>query len=94
MSKKLNLNRKDSFQHVWSIALCGCETWINGETERKALEIWCWRSMQKISWMERKINQDVLKITDKKCLLIIKLLKEMANNRIECRRKVANQPTG
>ena len=45
--------------HVWM----GCETWTNGEAERKrlvAFEMWCYRRMMNIKWMDRITNEEVL----------------------------------
>jgi len=42
--------------YVWSIALYGCETWtIKMEVKRRlrAFEIWCYRRILRISWMDR-----------------------------------------
>ena len=41
----------------------GCETWRVGEAERKrleAFEMWCYRSMLKINWIDRITNEEVL----------------------------------
>jgi len=45
--------------YVWSIALYGCETWtITMEEKRRleAFEMWCYRRMLMISWMDRVTN--------------------------------------
>ena len=50
--------------YVWSVLLYGCECWtLNKETERKleAAEMWSIRSMMRISWMEKRSNESVLK---------------------------------
>ena len=44
--------------------LYGSEAWtVNKQMEKKleAFEMWCWRSLLKISWMERVSNNEVLK---------------------------------
>jgi len=49
--------------YVWSIALCGAETWTLRATDQKHLgsfEMWCWRRMEKISWIDRVRNEEVL----------------------------------
>ena len=41
----------------------GCETWTIGEAERKrweAFEMWCYRRMINIKWMDRITNEEVL----------------------------------
>ena len=50
---------------IWSIALYGAETWSlkkQDESRLEAFEMWVWRRMEKISWTERKTNEEVLDI--------------------------------
>ena len=45
---------------VFPIVLYGAETWTMRKTERKkidAFELWCWRRVMRVSWMERKTNK-------------------------------------
>ncbi|KAF0767756.1 Reverse transcriptase domain-containing protein [Aphis craccivora] len=59
--------------YVWSVATYGCETWVINNTEKKKLEAFemcCWRRMKRISWIERKTNEEVHKTVGKKCTLI------------------------
>jgi len=50
---------------VWSVALYAAETWtMDTQADRdriEALEMWIWRRMEKISWMDKVTNEDVLK---------------------------------
>ena len=49
--------------YVWSIALYGAETWTVGRDEMRrmeALEMWCWRRMEKVSWTQRVTNEQIL----------------------------------
>ena len=49
--------------YIWPILLYGCETWsINKDLENRlrATEMWLWRRTLKISWTERKTNEEVL----------------------------------
>ena len=49
---------------VWSVALDAAETWTltQAESDRiEALEMWIWRRMEKISWMDEVTNKDVLR---------------------------------
>ena len=44
---------------VFPIVLYGAETWTMGKHERRkidAFELWCWRRVLRVSWMERKTN--------------------------------------
>ena len=48
---------------VWPVALYGCETWTMKDVERdrlEAFEMWIWRRMEKISYQDRKTNEEVL----------------------------------
>ena len=48
---------------VWAILLYGCECWtITNEIKRttEAVEVWFLRRHMKISWAERKTNEEVL----------------------------------
>jgi hypothetical protein len=49
--------------YIWSIALCGVETWTLQKLDLKYLEsseMWCWRRMEKISSTNRINNEAVL----------------------------------
>jgi len=48
---------------AWSVALYGAETWTmtqNPQRNFEAFEMWIWRKMLKISWMQKISNQQVL----------------------------------
>ena len=58
---------------VWSIALYASETWTLRKEEYKkldALEMWLWRRMEKVSWTQRKTNEEILKIVGEKRRLV------------------------
>ena len=41
---------------VWSVAQDGAETWTLAQADRKrmeAFEMWIWRRMEKISWVDK-----------------------------------------
>jgi hypothetical protein len=55
----LNLRKKLVKCCIWSLALCGAETWTLRKVDQKYLEsfeMWCWRRMEKISWTDRVRN--------------------------------------
>ena len=59
----LKLRKKLVKCYIWSIALCGAETWTLRAVDRKhqeSLELWCWRRMEKISWTDHVRNEEVL----------------------------------
>jgi len=59
----LKLRKKLLKCYIWSIALCGAETWTLRAVDQKHLEsfeMWCWRRMEKISWTNHVINEEVL----------------------------------
>ena len=57
---------------VWPVALYGCETWtMEKEVTDKlnALEMWLWRRMEKVSWKDKKTNEEILSsIGEERCL--------------------------
>jgi hypothetical protein len=58
----LNLRKKLVKCYIWSIALCGAETWALRKVDQNYLqsfEMWCWRRME-ISWTDRVRNEEVL----------------------------------
>ena len=49
---------------IWPVLLYGCETWTlrKEEVERlNAFEMWIWRHLERISYKDRKTNEEVLK---------------------------------
>ena len=64
-------NRKISFDtrkrilksYVWSVLLYGCETWNiskNMEERLSSVEMWFYRRMLRVSWMDKLSNQTIL----------------------------------
>jgi hypothetical protein len=54
------------------VALYGCETWTIGSTDKKrleALEMWCYRRILKIPWVDRVSNKEILKRAQEKRVL-------------------------
>ena len=48
---------------VFPIVLYGAETWTMRKHERRkidAFELWCWRRVLRVSWMERKTNISII----------------------------------
>ena len=48
---------------VFPIVLYGAETWTMRKQERRkidAFELWCWRRVLRVSWMERKTNISII----------------------------------
>ena len=53
--------------YVWSTLLYGCETWTittRNMTKLQSFEMWAYRKMMKISWREKKTNEEVLTLAD------------------------------
>jgi hypothetical protein len=58
---------------IWPVTLYGSETWTLRKTDLQrleAFEMWIWRRMEKISWTEKKSNEEVLTIVDENRNLI------------------------
>ena len=52
---------------IWPVALYAAETWTLRKEEIRrldAFEMWLWRKMEKISWTEKKTNDEVLQIVE------------------------------
>jgi hypothetical protein len=48
---------------VWPVAMYACETWILKKEEMdrlEAFEMWIWRRIKKVSWEDKKTNEQVL----------------------------------
>ena len=49
---------------VFSVVMCGCETWTVKKAERQRIdtfELWCWRRLLRVPWTARRSNQSILK---------------------------------
>ena len=49
---------------IFPVVMCGCESWTIKRAERRrinAFELWCWRSLLRVTWTARKSNQSILK---------------------------------
>ena len=62
---KLSMSTRKRFVKcfVWSVLLYGCKTWTlrkADEQRLQAAEMWFWRRMLKVSWTERRTNEEVL----------------------------------
>ena len=68
--------------YVMPILLYGCENWILNQQQIKRLEateMWFIRRMQKISWKEKKTNEQVLRETIGKRKLIQKIVQRQVS---------------
>ena len=57
---------------VFPVVMYGCESWTIEKAERRridAFEMWCWRSLLRVSWTARRSNQSILKETNARCSL-------------------------
>ena len=48
---------------IWSVALYCAETWSLRKKDIRrieALEMWVWRRMKRISWTEKRANEEIL----------------------------------
>ena len=62
---KMNLELKKRIMKylVWTVALYATETWTLTQTDRRseAFEMWTWRRMEKISWLDKVTNEEALR---------------------------------
>ena len=50
--------------YIWSMLLYGSEAWTMTAAEKariEAFEMWCYRRMMRIKWIDRVSNEEVLK---------------------------------
>jgi Reverse transcriptase (RNA-dependent DNA polymerase) len=67
---------------VWPVALYGCETWTMRKEEIDrlyAFEMWVWRRMERVSWKDKKTNEDVLQSVGEERSLLETVLKRKKN---------------
>ena len=49
---------------VFPVVMCGCESWTIKKAESQiidAFELWCWKTLLRVPWTERRSNQSILK---------------------------------
>ena len=55
--------------YIWSVLLYGCEAWTISKGERRrleAFEMWCYRKLLKINWVDKVTNEEVLNLMKEK----------------------------
>ena len=60
---RLDIKIKTMKAYIWSILLYGCECWtLTKDTQRRleAVEIWFIRRIMRVSWTEKKTNEEVM----------------------------------
>jgi len=80
MSKKLKKRIIKTI--IWSVALYAAETWTLRKADIRrvsALEMWCWRKMEKISWVERITNDEVLRLVGERRQIVDTIVKRKKN---------------
>ena len=78
----LELRKKLVKCYIWSIALCGSETWTLRAVDQKQLEsfeMWCWRRMEQISWTDHVRNEEVLLRVKEQRNILHEICKRKAN---------------
>ena len=49
---------------VSPVVMCGCESWTIKKAEHQridAFELWCWKSLLRVPWTAKRLNQLILK---------------------------------
>ena len=78
----LKLRKKLVKCYIWSITLYGAETWRLRAVDQKHLEsfeMWCWRRVEKISWIDHVRNEEVLLRVKEQRNIIHEIRKRKAN---------------
>ena len=68
--------------YMWSIALYCDERWTLGAVDQKHLEsfeMWCWRRMENISWIDHVRNEGVLLGVEEQRNILHEISKRKAN---------------
>jgi hypothetical protein len=94
----LELRKKLVKCYIFSIALYGAETWTLRAVDQKHLEsfeMWCWRRMEKIIWIDHMRNEDVLLRVKEQRNILHEIRKWKANwiDHILCRNCLLQQVT-
>jgi len=84
LRRKMSLRVKKSIVKtvVWSVALYGCETWALKKDEIRrleALEMWIWRRMERVSWKDKKTNEEVLNAVGEQRSIIETIIRRKKN---------------
>ena len=69
MRGKLNKDSKKRMAKtmIWSVVPYGSETWTMRKQDIRRLEtfeIWVWKRMERVSWMEHRTNEEILQMMD------------------------------
>ena len=67
---------------IWPVATYASETWTlrKQEIDRlNAFEMWIWRRMEKVSWVNTETNQDILDTIGEKRSLLESVMKKKKN---------------
>ena len=57
---------------VFPVVMHGCQSWTIRKAEHHkidAFELWCWRSLLRVPWTARRLNQSILKEIGPECSL-------------------------
>jgi hypothetical protein len=68
--------------YIWSIALYGAETWTLRKVDQnylKSFEMWRWRRMEKIIWIDRVRNEEVLHRVNEERTIVHTIKRRKAN---------------
>ena len=63
---------------VFLVVMYGCESWTIKKAEHQridAFELWCWRSLLRVSWTARRFNHSIVKEISPGCYLEGMMLK-------------------
>ena len=67
---------------IWPVLLYGCEAWTMRKVEKtrlKAFEMWIWRRMARVSWKDKKTNEEVLQMVNERRSLLQTILERKKN---------------
>ena len=83
----LDLRKKLVKYYIWIMAFYGAETWTVRAADQKYLEsfeMWCWRRMEKISWIDHVRSEEVLLRVNEQRNILREIRKRKANCLVTC----------
>ena len=67
--------------YIWSMALYGADSTLRAADQKylESFEMWCWRRMEKISWIDHVRNEEVLLRVNEQRNILREIRKRKAN---------------
>ncbi|GFR59245.1 endonuclease-reverse transcriptase [Elysia marginata] len=63
----LNIKKRIRAYYIFSVFNYGCEAWTYSKSVQKKIqtfEMWCYRRLLKVPWIEKKTNKEIIQMAD------------------------------